>query len=363
MKHFLPCTVILFLAGTALADTVILRDGSIRHGTVESRNAQHLRLRIDRDGISSVVVIPASQIARVIVSPATSEAAPASAPATASAPAASLPSAPPETSPSNTTSAPTLPAASEAELDAYQSRGFLWELAASALGKGPDNPERLPAATRELWNQTLAADSDGKQAETLEAMRNLESAMRDLPAGLSRLDAIARRQRNESFGTWMARIRWDLTKARFSTGQFDLHDVRDIERPALVTLLRQATTSALEPLKTHFPPVDDKTGLQKPFQVSQLQGITATNALEVKDQSLFAAAVLLAQLKLEPDMPPADRRMLSTELQNVNRVLARARDLEPAAKAAKIRAEQERKAAEEKAKRDAAAATPKTTPG
>ena len=95
------------------------------------------------------------------------------------------------------------------------------------------------------------------------------------------------------------------------------------------------------------------------FRMAQLQGITASNALEVKDKSLLAAAVLLAQLKLEPEMPPVDRALLHGELENVNRVLGRARDLEPLAKAALVRADVERKAADEKARREAAIAAQK----
>ena len=186
--------------------------------------------------------------------------------------------------------------------------------------------------------------------------------MHDLPAGLPRLDAIAQRQRQEPFGTWMARIHWDVIHTRYSTGQFDLHDVRDIERPALISLLRQATAGAMDPLKSYFPPVDDKTGLPQPFRIAQLQGITPANALEVKDRALFAAAVLLAQMKMEPEMPAPDHALLASQLQNVNRVLSRARDLESLARSAKIRAAQERKIADEKAKRDAAIAAQKTPP-
>jgi hypothetical protein len=47
----------------------------------------------------------------------------------------------------------------------------------------------------------------------------------------------------------------------------------------------------------------------------------------------------------------------------VNRVLGRARDLEPLAKAALVRAEQEKKAAEEMARREAAMAAQKKGAG
>ena len=365
MTRPLAAILVLFLAGNALADVVIMRDGSVRYGTVEAHDAQTVRFRLERDGISSVAIIPVPQISRIILGPA----APAAQAHAVLSPASSMPATAPAlagTAPSAADPAPALqpvPSASEAELAVYQSRGFLWELAASSVGKGPDDPARLPAADRELWEQAVQADAAGKQGETLDALRHLEAAMHDLPGGLTRLNAIAQRERHESVGTWMARLHWDLINRKYSTGQFDLHDVRDIERPALIALLRQTTAGALEPLKTYFPPVDDKTGVPQAFRVTQLQGITTSNALEVKDKSLFAAAVVLAQLKLEPDMPAIDQAHLTAQLTNVNHVLSRARDLEPLARAAQIRAAQERKAAEEKARRDAAIAAPKASPG
>jgi hypothetical protein len=364
MRRPLAAILVLFLAGSARADVVVMRDGSVRYGTVEAHDAQTVRFRLERDGISSVAIIPVPQISRIILGPA----APTAPPLTAVSPVSGMPatdSARATTTPAPADVAPAqpVPSASEAELAAYQSHGFLWELAASSVGKGPDDPARLPAADRELWEQAVQADAAGRQGETLEALRRLEAAMHDLPGGLTRLDAIAQRERHEAFGAWMARLHWDLINRHYSTGQFDLHDVRDGERPPLIGLLRRATAGALEPLQTYFPPVDDKTGAPQPFRVAQLQGIAPANALAVKDKSLFAAAVVLAQLKLEPDMPAIDRAYLTAQLANVNHVLSRARDLEPLAKAAQVRAEQERKAAEEKARRDAAIAAPKAPPG
>jgi len=364
MNYPRACIFLLFLAGTALADVVVMRDGAVRYGTVEAHDAETVRFRMERDGISSVAVVPLPQVARIIITPGAPPTPPRAAATPASAPAAetTLASPAPDTVADAPPAPQPIPSASDAELAAFQSRGFLLELAASALGKGPDDPERLPAAQRDLWEQALKADSAGKMPETLEALRGLEAAMHDLPAGLTRLDAIAQRQRDETFGTWMARIHWDLIHGKYSTGQFDLHDVREIECRDLIGLLRQATAGTLDPLKPFFPPVDDKTGLAQPFRVAQLQGITPANALEVKDQALFAAAVLLAQMKLEPEMPAIDRALLSSQLQNANRVLSRARDLESLARAAKTRAAQERKIAEEKAKRDAAIAAQKIPP-
>jgi hypothetical protein len=360
----LACIFGLLVVGTAMADVVIMRDGSRRYGTVEAHDSETVHFRMERDGISSVAVIPLPQVTRIIITPGAPPAPPPASVIPSSGPAAPATRASPSPDPMADTSPspPPISSASDAELAVFQSHGFLWELAASTLGKGPDDAERLPAAQRELWEQALKADGAGKSAETLDAVRGLEAAMHDLPAGLSRLDAISQRQRQESFGTWMARVHWDQIHTKYSTGQFDLQDVRDIERPALIRLLRQATAGALGPLKPYFPPLDDRTGLQQPFRVAQLQGITPANALDIKDRALYAAAILLAQMKLEPEMPVIDRALLASQLQNVNRVLSRARDLETLARAVKIRAEQERRIVEDKAKRDAAIAAQKSPP-
>jgi hypothetical protein len=378
----MACIFGLLLAGTAGADVVVMRDGSMRYGTLISRNAAEVRLRTNREGITLEVAIPVGQISRIVVGAEPPAARPVAAAGTASAPATTAPAsvpmatggaargpavavAPPPAGAVTQSAAAgqSVPSASEAELAAFQTHGFLWELLASSLGKGPDDVNRLPAADRELWEQALQANSAGKQAETLDALRSLEAAMHDLPDGSGRLDEIARRERNESFGTWMARVHWDLINGKYSTGQFDLSDVRAIERRPLIGLLKKATADAMAPLRTFFPPVDEKTGVPAAFKMAQLQGITTGTALDLKDKSLLAAAVLLAQLKLEPEMPGADRALLYGELENVNRVLARARDLEPLAKAALVRAEQEKKAAEEKARREAAIAAQKKAAG
>jgi hypothetical protein len=341
---------VLAAVGLATADTIELRDGSIRHGVVESRDSSQVRLRIDRDGISGSAVIPMSQIARIVleVNPTL----------------ATLPGSPRQltldsSSPPAAATAPAMlvaPPPSEAEIAVYQSRGFLPELLWSATGNGPDDLERLPAGDRELWLKAVQADASKDLAHALDFLRALDSSMQKLPDGSQRLDAIARRQRQESFAFWMATVHWNVMSAKYSTAQFDLSDVRDVERPVLIGLLKEKTDPALEPLRSFFPPPDEKTGQPAPFKPAQLQNLTAANALDIKDKASFAAAVLLAQLKLEPDMPPMDRALVSNQLAIVNRILLRARDLEPAAKAAIVKAEMDRRATEEKARRDAAIA-------
>jgi hypothetical protein len=352
MRTQLHAIFLLFLSAVAAGDTVVMRDGSIRQGTIVSHDENELRLKVDGDGITGVIAIPLKHVARVAFgAPPAMASEPAVAPAVAQTQPATLP-----TVPDSTVMPDRVPSASDAELAAFQSHGFMGELLASAMGSGLDDLNRLPAAERDLWDRAVKADAQGHKADTLEALRALEAAMQELPGGASRLNGIARRQRDESFGVWMARIHWELIAPKYSTGQFDLKDVRDIERPALIGLLKQNTAPALEPLKPYFPPVDQKSGQPTAFRNSQLQGITAANALEVKDQSLRAAAILLAQLRLEPDMPAVDRGLLSMQLGTVNRILSRSRDLEPLARATLARAEQEKRNAEEKARRDAAVA-------
>ena len=175
------------------------------------------------------------------------------------------------------------------------------------------------------------------------------------------LTQISRRVRHEGFGTWMGRVHWEVINAKFTNGQFDLSDVRDAERSVLIGLMKgKMSTAALEPLKTYFPPNDEKTGRPVPSKPAQLSGITLTNALEVKDQSQLASALLLGQLKLEPDMSQLDRTFLTTQLTTVNRILSRARELEPQARAAIAKAEQQKRMDAEKAQRDAALNARKT---
>ena len=178
--------------------------------------------------------------------------------------------------------------------------------------------------------------------------------MRNLPDGVARLDAISRRERKESFGVWMARVHWESFGTKPVNGQFDLSDVRDVERRALIGFFKEKTGPALEALKQFFPPADERTGQYGAFKISQLQNISAGNAVEMKEKAAYAAAILLAQIKLEPGMPPMDKGMLYNQLIIVNRIRSRAAEMETLARAAAVKAEQERRAAEEKARRDAA---------
>jgi hypothetical protein len=320
-------------------DTVYMKDGTTREGTIVRENPAELQLRIDKDGIRATSTIPMQDVAKIVKGKA-------AAPSVA-------PPAPQEKTPGIAATMPAVPStAPAAPLVKLDTRGFLGELLLTAVGRGPDNPARLPEDLRKLWETAKGRELLGNKAETLEALQALDDAFSRIDGGLARLDGISRRERNgESFGMWFARVHWDLITAKYVGGQFDLKDVRESERKPLIAMLREKTTAALEPLKSYFPPIDEKTGKAKPFAPIMLQGISVTNAIEVKKQALYAAAILHAQLKLEPQMPVVDRLLLGSQLQNVNRILMRANELEPAAKAALEKAEREKRLAEERAKR------------
>ncbi len=363
-----PLAILLILLGCctpASADTIVLRDGTTRKGKILHRTPFDLRLRLDGDGIFATIVIQMDDVERIqtdpvppLSSPPTSSSPPTTASATTIPPAVSPQSASPtaqaaiaQTPPPAIV--PSIPATSRAP-DTFATPEFLAQWNTSLREEKQDDPTCLPEAVRDLWDAATLADVQGKRAETLDALHTLEQAVRDLPQGPTRLETISLHVRKEGFGAWMARVHWDIVTAKFQTGQFDLDDVREPERPVLVDLLRDKTKPALEPLRMYFPPVDPTTGVAAAFKPAQLQAINATNALDVMDKAAYAAAVLLGQLKLEPAMPAIDRQLLSSQLVMVNRVLSRARDLQPAAQALVAKQERDRKTADDKARRDAA---------
>ena len=299
--------ICFLLAGGVVShgDIVYLLDGSTREGFIESHNTTELTLRVEQDGISGTLVIPMTQINRAVIDRRIARPQPAPPPEPVTlgpAPSAGVISLTGAASPAP----PPAPEASNFELILYRPHGFLMELAYTFAGHGLDDVYRLPASVRVMWERASRADIAGRRIETLEALRSLESAMRTFPHGMQRIDAITRAQRAEGFGVWMGRVHWQIISEKYSTGQFDLSDVRDVERPVIIGYLKEKTAPALDPLRTYFPPVDEKTGQYGAFKPAQLQGITSANALEVKEKATLAAAVLLAQLKLEPAMPAVD---------------------------------------------------------
>lgn len=337
----------LCVAPVAFGDTLTLNNGSVKQGTIISENEDEVTFRVVDGGMSMNMTVPKSNVKKLERGPLkeTEPVAPKPAPAVSlgTPDAATRPGA---------AGAATKPAviATVKPAGKITSHGFLGELGASMVGLGPNSPLRLPPEIQPLWNQAMKADTEGRKAETLEYLRAMEGSMRDVDGGISRLDAVSRLVREESFGLWMARIHWDQVFLVAKTGRLDLNDVREVERGPMIGLLKEATGPALDPLKSYFPPINDK-GVQEPFKATQLSGLTITNAIEVKEQATLAWTILQAQLKLEPKMSAADRQTLTNAAQNVNRVRNRAAELEPLAKAALAKAEKDKKAAEDRARR------------
>lgn len=353
MRHPLAAILCLCTLATATsapaAHLLHLRDGTTRRGVIEAQNSVELRLRMEVDGIRASVIIPKAQVHRVENVPD---------PVKQDAPSATTAGPAPSVFPTPA------PAPRAGPYDALLARTQLPENAPAPSAGGTVPPAQaapvpsaetlaeLPAPLRDLWIGAVRAEALGDPAGTLEALKILEGNADVLPSGPIRLDEFCRKHRGEGFGTWMGRVRWGLLKDRYRAGVYDLRDVREPERPVLINALRENTAAALDPLRSYFPQIDPKTGLPEPFKRKHLEGITASNAIELKQQAAFASAVLQGQLKLEPTMPPADRALLATQLSTVSRILARARDLEPAARMALQRQELERKRAEARAKRD-----------
>lgn len=339
LRLALAILCLTFASSAFAAEIIHLRDGSARRGTLEAQDDHSLRLRLDQEGNRAAITIPRIQVAWIEKireplppAPTTLPAqAPAAQPRQAVAPASPTPPAP---SPQPPQAPPPATRPHDPSIPIY------------------GNADTMPRHLQEAWLAAIeAAALDNPQA-TLDALRRLEEICRDLPNGLQRLNELSTSTRGESFGDWLGRIHWSIISPRFKTGSFDLRDVRDVERPFLIAALRGSTAAALEPLRQWFPPIDDKTGRPQPFNRSQLESITTANALEVRDQAAFASAVLLGQLKLEPDMPAADKAQLGTQLAGINRIFSKARQLEPAARMALQRAETLRKQAEAKARRE-----------
>ena len=353
MRNQFTCVLALVVASLSIsvrADVVTLKNGSTRVGNIVAQDANEIRLHINDGGLEATISIPADDVAKIERGPIkaptlpTPPAAPKIAPptpaSTTPAPSSTTATPPPKTATTTPSNISTLP----------PTRGFFAELSLSLVGEGPDDPRRLPPDLLALWKNAVQLDAAGKRAAELDALRTLDAAFAASPNGAARLDGLSRHDRQQPFGLWMAGVHWEVLSENVHGGSFDLTDIRDSERAALIGLLKEKTDPALEPIKTYFPPVDAKTGKAAPFKPTQLQGITVDNAIDIKDKALLAHAILLAQIKLQPDMPGADRQLLSGQLTNVNHVLTRANELEPQAKAAQAKADRAKKIADEKAK-------------
>ena len=325
------------LAGTSWADKIYLTDGRVREGVIIDQTDTELHVKIDDGGLAATITIPKSSVTKIEKGPVK----PAEPP---SAPTPPANTAPPTTStvtvqPINpSTPAPQpAPTATGAQSTTTSSslpkpRGFFVEFLASAVGNGPGNINRLPQDLQDLWKEALSADAAGKKATELEAFRKLEEAFRNAGA-LDRLDGLCVKEHNQPFGLWMATVHFAVMSDNYRAGMFDLNDIRDVEHQPLIGLMKEKTPETIEPLKSYFPPVNEKTGRPDPAKPAQLSGITVDNALDVKDKALFARALVSAQLRLEPQMPPADRQLLSSQLSALSPIISKCSQLEAAARA------------------------------
>ncbi|MCL2640254.1 MAG: hypothetical protein FWD53_05365 [Phycisphaerales bacterium] len=318
------------MCGVSYGEIVEMTDGTTKKGTVIRKTETELHLQVDHGGLKATVTLPMKNVARILPSPPEEEA--VATPEAASAPVVAQP---------KVLVVPALP----------KTNGFLLELAASAFGAGPDDLRRLQPVLQDLWQDAVkVAGKEGvggmgggekmereQWVKLLDRLRDLNDAFEPLEGGMDRLEAICKRERNESFGLWIAKVRWEVISENYGVGRFDLEDVREVERMPLIGILREKTKTALDPIRGYFPPTHPRTGKIEPFKPAQLAGITVSNAIEVKKRAAYAAAVLLAQLKLEPEMSGLDKAFVGSQLTMVRRVLERATALEPAAKAAERR--------------------------
>lgn len=313
------------VAGTARADRVTLRDGTVQEGVIVSKEPREIRLLLDQDRQRKVLRIPRDQVLEMkeMINPEKPEA-------------------------EETPVVPAVAAAPEGPRD-----GFLTAMSKAVLGVTPDpaSPKGLGPERWDLWQQALRAEADGRNDALMKALTQLAQAS---PGQARQLDLLAQRHLQTDFGDWLASLRWNAMKTQYRPGRFDLKDVTEIERPALIAILRQETDPALQPLQNYLPTPPEPGARSGQRPLDPLAGINVSNALEVKEKCLYASAVLLAQIRLEPEMPTVDRVFLSQRLSYIRQALAKAMEFEPWARMALERAERERKIAEERARIEAA---------
>jgi hypothetical protein len=257
-----------------------------------------------------------------------------------------------QTLPAEAPPASTAPATAPATRPQVFHPGFLvvWAQIAAGFRADPADPGALPAPACDQWQALLQAQQSKDLPAQARALTDLAHTYADSPR---RLDFLAQRAVGKSFDMWLAETRWQAIKTQCRMGRFDLADVTDIEKPALIGILRQETQAAVDPVRSFLP----AAGAPAPEPGSKndpLNTITVENCIETHAKAAYAAAVLQAQLTLEPTMPGVDRTFLVRQLYAVRRALNRAMQLEPQAKAAEAKRQQDQRIQEEKARHDAA---------
>jgi hypothetical protein len=339
MKYAIPFLLAVLVASPVLwgDEVVYLTDGTSRHGRVEKWDDQGVQLAVQEAGSQQRIVIPAAQVTRI---ERVAEAANAS-----TLPMMTKPRAP-------TGEAKGAFGALAQMADAPRNGGAspgLFGPSPDAIGADPTNGQAatagahdsalldLPPRFTALWIEALAAEAGKNKVAELAALRRLEAESVVLPHGMERLDAASLQTRREGFGEWMGRVHADVADEGYRGGLLDVSDVGENERSAMVARLEEKSAAALVNVKGFFPP-RNSIGMPVPYRRGQMPGIDLSNAIEVRENASHAVAILAAEAKLTMDLPITQRLKTLGELASANRVLWRARELEPAARMAEQRA-------------------------
>jgi len=332
-------------APSAWADRVVLRDGRTREGTVLAQDTQGVTLQMGSQGLKMTVRIPAADVAEVQITPLT----PATAPAPSPAPLPATPT-PASTLPGQ----PVHPAATTRAFKALPAPGtqhFFREWILLGLGRqaAAHDPETLPPDQAALW--TKATEDDAKKDHAAELVDL--AILANMPAmDLRLVNKLCYRQLGILLGPHLGQLRWEQMQKKTRMGQFDLSGITALETPTLIGLLRGATLEAITPLKPYYPLTPAQAALPRAQRPPDpLAAITLTKAPALKEQANLAAAIISAQLKLEPDMPLVDKTFLHQHAGNIRAIIAKCTELEPLARAAAEKAERERKINEAKTNR------------
>lgn len=321
----------------ARADRVVLRDGTTRQGTVVARDENIVTLRIGDQGLSMTVRIPTKDIAEVYITPKNPPAGPTA--GTGPAPATTAP----RTSVGgNSITEPTNPSPAAKPLPAPQAvpgtEHFFreWFLLGMGMDAAHYDPEKLPADQAALWNSALADCAARNRPAELADLTTLAT----LPQiDLRLLNKLCYRHHGELLPNWLAEARWEQLPRTNHFGQFDLTTVTPLETPVLIGLLRAATPAALEPVKPYYPLPPSAADLPKAQRPHDpLADIRPATASALKEKAFFAAAIISAQLTLEPTMLRVNQTYLKQQLWNLRVVIARCAELEPVAQAAAAKA-------------------------
>jgi hypothetical protein len=344
-KFFLLAVSVTLSTHTAAswADRVVMRDGTVRNGTVIGQDASNVTLKIGSDGLSMTMRIPMADVANVELTP---KAAPGAL-ATQPGPHAPAKLNSKQAGPTPTTAPATRPAV------ARSTKYFFREAALMAMGADAAkfDPESLPSDQAKLWSESLAADAKHDEVAEASALTNLVNTP---GVDLRVVQKLCMREHGALLGDWLGKVRWDTLEGKSHFGQFDLHEVTAIETPALIGHMRAATASAINPVRAFYPLPSYVLDLPKASRPADpMAGIQPENATRIKEFAFYASALVSAQLKLEPTMPTGDKSFLLQHLGSLRQIIGRCAELEPQEWAAETKRNREAKEAAERARQDA----------